>query len=54
MVHELFDAVDANKSGTVDTSDLKTLTGKCIGVELDDAAIAQCLSKSFAPPPRCS
>jgi Ca2+-binding EF-hand superfamily protein len=36
-----FDAVDANGSGTVDASELKALIRECIGVEPDDAAVAE-------------
>jgi Ca2+-binding EF-hand superfamily protein len=36
-----FDAVDANGSGTVDASELKALILECIGVEPDDAAVAE-------------
>jgi centrin-1 len=42
---QLFDAVDANGSGTVDASELKALIRECIGVEPDDAAVAECLKQ---------
>ena len=42
---QLFDAVDANGSGTVDASELKALIRECIGEEPDDAAVAECLKQ---------